>query len=118
VGVQLTGAASAAAIRLIGRWWKEADAFDPDQVTSPAADGEIAAADKQGLPTLWESNEDPGEPDTGDALRFGDWDYFVEQYRDLAAHYVGVQRLWPNQPLYFEVDAFLNFLYRHQKGLV
>jgi len=119
VGVRLGAAQGKAAVGVFQQWWKKAKAVDPAQVKFKAAEWD-PEADGQGtgLEVLWDSNADPGEPKSETATKFGDWEYFVEQFEDLAHRYAAIQRLWPNQPLYFEVDALLNFLYHHQAELV
>ncbi|MEO0010403.1 MAG: hypothetical protein ABIK51_07820, partial [candidate division WOR-3 bacterium] len=40
-----------------------------------------------------------------------DYDNFLKCYREFAEIYEGIQRLWKKTPLFFETDAFLNYLY-------
>ncbi len=115
VGVRLRSADRQAAVVVFEQWWKKAKPVDPAKVkfTAPTWDPE---ADGHGpsLEVLWDPNQDPGDSQPDGETRFRDWEYFVEQFDDLAHRYVAIQRLWPNQPLYFEVDALLDFLYHHQ----
>jgi len=119
IGVRLGAAQGKAAVGVFEQWWKMAKAVDPAQVKFKANDRDPEADGQgSGLKVLWDSNADPGEPESEAEAKFGDWEYFVEQFDDLAHRYAGVQRLWPNQPLCFEADALLNFLYHHQAKLV
>jgi len=119
VGLMLSPSQAKKSIAVFEQWWKKGKAVDPKQVKPGIAGRDTdAAAKNQGLTTLWESNPDPGEASAEKPAKFGDWDYFVEQYEDLAHRYAKVQRIWPTQLLFSEVDALLNFLYHHQANVV
>ena len=44
---------------------------------------------------------------------FLDYVPFLKDYRVLTREYVSVQRIWPKVPIYFEIDGFLDYLFRH-----
>jgi len=70
----------------------------------------------QHLSMLWNRPKDPGDPYTGVNSEFRDYNKFMEYYKDFASIYQNIQRLWPKASLYFETDAFLNYLYHHAPG--
>ena len=46
-------------------------------------------------------------------MLLGDYDLFLTCYDKLTADYFAVQRLWKHTPKRFELDGFLNYLYRN-----
>jgi hypothetical protein len=70
----------------------------------------------QHLSMLWNRPKDPGDPYTSVTSEFRDYNKFMEYYKDFASIYQNIQRLWPKASLYFETDAFLNYLYHHAPG--
>jgi len=43
--------------------------------------------------------------------KFLDYPLLLEEYKTLTKMYSGIQRVYPNAPLYLEIDTFLNYLY-------
>jgi hypothetical protein len=57
-------------------------------------------------------------PDPGDIVlnnAFDDYLPFCSAYELLAAEYRKFPRVWPDVPLYLEIDGLLNYLY-HEEG--
>ncbi len=68
------------------------------------------------LPNLWKEPEYPGDPYAGLVSEFRDYPSFLNYYKEFAESYSIIQRLWPKSPLYFETDAFLNYLFHEAPG--
>jgi hypothetical protein len=116
-GIALSGKPAHDVARLFESWWKKGIAIREEQLPPPK--GGSGDPDNPGGPPLPVLNGLP--PDVNDqplpSDSFGDYDAFQECYEDLAKKYLATQRIWKNAPRYFEVDAFLNYLYHHAPGL-
>jgi hypothetical protein len=67
-----------------------------------------------GLSTLWDLPDSPGDPYHDLVNDFSDYNKFLLVYNDFVKAYEKAWgRLWPNSPIYFETDSFLNYLF-HQ----
>ncbi|MCL4797860.1 MAG: hypothetical protein KJZ84_25070 [Bryobacteraceae bacterium] len=118
--VWLKGTSAASAIALYEKWWKSSSRpFDLDKLTALArSKGKNAGEDGQDrLPTLHALPPDPGDFG-GHSLTniFLDYPRFLDLHGVLAQQYVSVQRIWPKIPLNFEIDGFLDYLFRWHPG--
>lgn len=48
--------------------------------------------------------------------KFKSYQQFISSYKELAAGYSKVQRLWSDAPLFLEIDSFLNYLFHEAPG--
>lgn len=119
-GVLISGSGATAAVKLYSNWWEHmARRFPADFV--PSVSSKRAKAVKEetsgpSLPKLWHEPPDPGDPYGGLVTEFRDYPLFLRCYRDFAGAYSRIQRVWPGSPLYFETDAFLNYLFHEAPG--
>ncbi|PIV62315.1 MAG: hypothetical protein COS14_02315 [Bacteroidetes bacterium CG02_land_8_20_14_3_00_31_25] len=68
-----------------------------------------------GLINLWNLPKDQGELSKNKVKqRFLYYESLVKEYKNFANKYKSIQRIWREQPLYFEVDGFLDYLYAHE----
>jgi hypothetical protein len=56
------------------------------------------------------------EPEQVSHKKFKSYQQFISSYKELAAGYLRVQRLWQDAPLFLEVDSFLNYLFHQAPG--
>lgn len=106
-------------IRLYTDWWENvAENIPPDWL--PAVFQRTAKEKEEtcggNLKELWKLPSDPGDPISEVPIMFRDYEYFLREYHNFAETYSKIQRLWPRTPLFFETDAFLNYLFHHMKG--
>jgi hypothetical protein len=119
-GVLLSGSSVTSVMELYRQWWgQQASRFPEDFV--PKVPARRARAIKEevsgtGLPKLWREPTDPGDPYGGLTSEFRDYPLFLRCYRDFADTYLRIQRVWSGSPLYFETDAFLNYLFHEAPG--
>jgi hypothetical protein len=119
VGVFLTNREATSIIELYRDWWnKVAKDILPDEI--PRIDRHRTSKEKEetlgeGLPTRWVLPADPGNPISELIPKFRDYEDFLRCYHDFAQEYSKVQRLWPDTPLFFETDAFLNYLFHEHE---
>jgi len=123
IGVLLDEAEAKDAIKLFVTWWNDDSLpIDEDQFCDTKKKGSANAPESEGeaLPKLWDLPDAPDESefeDKGGAKgAFSRYQAFLKSYGELAAEYQSVQRLWPDGPLFMEVDAFLDFLYHTAEG--
>ncbi len=118
VGSFLTAPESKPFIDLFETWWGGIAQEVPfswfEDFVQSKAQGE-SREEKEGthLPTLWNLPQAPQIPKQGQAPSFLDYYDFCSKYSDFANKYSAVQRISPDMPLYFETDAFLDFLFHH-----
>jgi hypothetical protein len=120
VGIPLTGLQAQEAQTLYLNWWEHLAEPIPENRLSSRSHNKQRRYNEEfsgtALPLLWELPEDPGDPIEDLPSGFRDYNGFLTSYRDFAKIYANVQRLWSNRPLYFETDAFLNYLFHHAPG--
>lgn len=121
VGIFLSDKEAGPLIKLYDEWWTNvADEIPLDWApkftyrTQPKEREETLG---EKLKILWQLPPDPGDPFPKLTPRFLDYESFLRTYSDFAKTYKMIQRLWPKTPLFFETDAFLNYLFHHAKGL-
>lgn len=117
-GVLLSGAAATQAIHMFKTWWDLKDSRPIREEQLPQPKGYSSDPDTPGgapLKALWDLPPDTEDEPLPSDL-FGDYDAFLQFYADLGRAYKAVPRIWKNAPLNFELDAFLNYLYRTAPG--
>jgi hypothetical protein len=124
IAVLLGGPEATDTISLFKTWWETlAQELTPESIEqleiekpsdfSPEREG-------AGLPVLWPLPPKPDgalfEAPGGAEGGFASYQRFLKHYNEFAAAYAGVQRLWPDAPLFLETDAFLNYLFHEAEG--
>ncbi|MBI3292421.1 MAG: hypothetical protein HYZ73_06395 [Elusimicrobia bacterium] len=118
VGVWLSGKEAGGIISLFEEWWERvANEISPGLL--PKLAHRRVRTEKEemygdALEALWKLPSDPGPGKA--SSRFLDYDTFRARYKDFATVYAKIQRVWPNRPLYFETDGFLNYCFHHAPG--
>lgn len=116
VGMWLKGIHSHASIALFELWWNGYSLRLGPEAAAKLAKTRRRGAGENGsgaLETLNTLPDDPGDYGGQEVLKlFLDYPDFLRDYRVLTEEYVAYQRIWPNVPIYFELDGFLNFLFR------
>jgi hypothetical protein len=95
-------------------WWKKASDFRTDFMPRVSGKRKTAVNEEisgKKLPRIWNVPDDPGDPYAGLTSEFSDYPKYLDYYREFAKSYSRIQRVWPETPLYFETDAFLNYLF-------
>jgi PLD-like domain len=121
IGTLLNEQESADAIQIFETWWKLAD--DLNEATLAELEKSVSTevfpeSDGAGLPALWSLPSRPASEQfagSGESERTSNYRQFLKNYREIASLYESVQRVWPEAPLFLEVDAFLNYLF-HEAG--
>ena len=122
-GIWLTGLQASEPIRLFETWWDDERyaRLAPDvlsQITRNRRPG-MGMGEGGGLPLTNHCSlpEDPGDFGGHQLVGlFGDYDAFLDDYKMLADEYAGAgPRIWPTVPVYFEIDGFLNYLFREHE---
>jgi hypothetical protein len=113
IGTRLTREAAGAAIGDYEQWWDKATEITTKQIDRIVAKRGRNAGEESpsALLHLYDLPPDPGEMTVHQL--FADYEQFRTSYADLAQKYSRVGRCWPTAPLYFEVDAFLDYLFHH-----
>lgn len=115
-GAWLKGPYAVHAIKIYEDWWdNHSDRLTSDELTRISRIRSRGAGEESGdaLAVLC-----PLPSDTGDfgghklANIFLDYPSFLDDYRTLSREYFAAQRIWPKVPRYFEIDGFLNYLFR------
>ncbi len=115
-GVVLSGRSARSAISLFQSWWDLADDFPVESVRLlPRAASRAAVEDAR--PPLPDPVPLPAAPaDFGGEefiATFGDYPEFLRCYQELAQAYISIPQVWSEMPLYLEIDAFLDYLFRY-----
>lgn len=121
VGVFLYNGEAKEIIDLYKNWWEKIANDIPSnwlpKIARKHTKTEKEETSEQPLKTIWNLPPDPGSPGKTLTQRFLDYESFCSTYKDFASIYAKIQRIWPERPLYFETDSFLNYLFHHAPGL-
>jgi hypothetical protein len=119
IGIILSKNEAQPLISIYNDWWENLAENIPSDwlpsISSRTGKKEREETLGKNLKVLWKLPSDPGDPFPKLTPRFLDYDSFLKKYRDFAEIYTKIQRLWPKTPLFFETDAFLNYLFHHAK---
>jgi hypothetical protein len=116
VGVRLGVDETAQLAAVYDVWWKMASPKELDEILRlqpiPSTRAGVHADDhgRASPRRLWSLPKDPGGGEEHAGGEFRDLNVFLDYYNDLASKYEATQRLWPDVPLWFETDNFLNYL--------
>lgn len=112
-GVLISGDGAVEVQQLFTQWWSKATVLIEGQLTEPAS-GKAEPGESPNIPLTKLNDLPPDAEDESLPLdQFGDYTAFLQAFDDLSKVYGRVQRLWKGQPIYYEVDAFLNYLYHY-----
>jgi hypothetical protein len=115
-GIVLKGAAGKSAVSLFELWWEHGKNFSISSVMELPRK-HLKQTGEENPDHLPEPSGLPPDPGSFGGPKFvqlfGDYSDFLKSYRRLATDYDRVPRLWPDIPLYLEIDAFLDFLFHH-----
>jgi hypothetical protein len=112
IGILCTINQSKQVIETFDLWWKQSTNVKPDQLNKIFATKTTSVEEKRiSLPTIFSLPNDPGSLVKNLEKRFLNYDRLVSDYLDFAKKYSSVQRIWKEQPLYLEIDGFLDFLF-------
>jgi hypothetical protein len=117
VGVWLRGSLALEAIKQYEKWWEDirSGQLKPEDLAQIVKNRRADAGEDEGSPLVVLNSlpNDPGDFGGSKLVKlFIDYRRFLDDYKTLAQEYAAVQRIWPKVPLYFEVDGFLNYLFR------
>ncbi len=70
----------------------------------------------QGLKQLWQLPKSNIVDKKEKNNQFVNYYRIVADFRNFADKYVKFQRLWQNEPIFFEIDGLFNYLYHHAPG--
>lgn len=113
IGLLLDGFDTENIIEIFNNWWAKATRVSSSDLerlftTNRPSDEDINDI----LPTIWEMPDDPGNYD-GIEKRFLKYDETAAKFKEFSKLYTSIQRLWPHEPLYFEIDGLFNYLYHY-----
>jgi hypothetical protein len=121
IGIYLDVNEALETIKRFEHWWglcspnlTEEELVAWKRTESPFADEQEGVK----LKSIWPLPSKPSdllfkEPERVSHKQFKSYQHFISSYKELAAGYQQVQRLWQDAPLFLEVDSFLNFLFHH-----
>jgi len=117
IGIFLSEHEAESVIRLFSQWWENlANSPSLNEIKRNCSrrntNREPDEPQGLGLATIWGLPTDPGEP----RKQFSDYAAFLGEYRNFAETYERIQRVWPQAPLYFETDSFLNYLFHEESS--
>jgi hypothetical protein len=124
IGVYLDHNEASEAIKRFEHWWGLCSPDLTEEGVVAWKPAESPFSDEQeglSLKTLWPLPSKPDdslfkEPEQASHKKFKSYQQFISSYKELAAGYSQVQRLWDDAPLFLEVDSFLNFLFHTAPG--
>lgn len=101
-------------IKIFNLWWNKSENFKQEQVNKIFSTRRNSKEETRvSLSTIFDLPNDPDSFVKNLAKTFLNSDRLVSDYKDFAKKYESIQRIWPGQPLYFEIDGFLDYLYHH-----
>lgn len=112
-GLVLTGAHAQELVAFYELLWKDGEDVELNSITFTKPHSGIVdeSSNRGGLTKLYELPAAPTASAKG-AGEFADYPYFLDIYRGYVAAYLQAgARDEPKEPLYFETDKFLNYLY-------
>jgi hypothetical protein len=115
VGILLSKNESKTTIDLYNNWWNNVAEIVPSDWVNKIIQGKDKFEGEplfETLEELWKLPKDPGEV-SKPVIYFRDYNKFLRYYKEFANIYKKIQRLNKNSYLYFETDAFLDYLYHH-----
>lgn len=117
IGVHLTKSESKEVIKQYEAWWEEGEIVSKIRIARIIKSKHTRSKEELvglHLPIRNKLLDDPGSENIHVPLKYLNYDNLVEVYKDFATKYsVNVKRVWPLEPIYMEVDTFLDYLYHH-----
>lgn len=117
IGIYLNNSESKELIKQYESWWDEGDLVSKLNISKKLKAKKTASRDEKigaNLPVRNKLFDDPGGKDIRIPIHYLNYEGLVEAFKDFADKYSNaVDRIWPNAPIYTEIDCFLNYLYHH-----
>ncbi len=99
-------------INIYNEWWRKAENVKIDQLNKIFAKKHDSKEETNvSLPIIFDLPIDPGPFIKNPAKRFLNYNRLVDDYKDFAKKYSSIQRIWKEEPLFFEIDGLFNYLY-------
>lgn len=115
IGILLEGKEIKEIEKAFEKWWNIAKRIETIKINKIMSSDENkdSAEDKYGikLPALNQLPKSINISKEKIKKKFLDYPLLLEEYKTLTKMYSGIQRVYPNAPLYLEIDTFLNYLY-------
>jgi hypothetical protein len=116
IGVLLTSNETKDVLETFNNWWKKAENISPSKLTKIFTTKNVSKEEKGiAMPKLFDLPNDPGSFIKNPSNKFLQYDRLFDDYVDFSKKYESIQRIWKSQPLFFEVDGFLDYLYSKEK---
>ena len=112
IGIKLDAIETKNVLIIFNDWWKQGRNINPNELNKIFSTK--SKSDKENskfLKTLYELPLDPGSFTKNLSKNFLEYERLLDDYNDFSQKYCSIQRIWPSQPIFFEVDGFLDFLY-------
>jgi len=118
IGIYLDNKASNDTIEVFEEWWKKAEKVSLENLNQLIKKKTTSTEEQSGnhLKTIWVLPSDPVQPSKNLEIKFLNYDSILEQYKNFANKYKSIQRIWKTQPIFFETDCFLNYLFHDADG--
>jgi len=119
-GMLLVGTYATEVLKIYEDWWSTiAEDVEIDETIAARKPDRREAEEIQGelLSNLWDLPPAPA-PHSKANQAFSDYQKFIHYYQELAAIYETLMksRIWPQSPLFFEIDGLLNYLFHDNKN--
>ncbi len=114
IAILLKGAEGKETMEIFNSWWTKGRSIKLEEVnkiftTEKSADEES----KNTLPNIWVMPLPSGDFVKKLETKFLDYYRIITDYDDFCKKYSSIQRIWPNDPIYIEIDGLLNYLYHY-----
>lgn len=118
IGIYLQRQSASNSIKLFEEWWKKAEKVSIENLNLLTKRKRTSVEERSGnkLAHIWTLPNDPGQPSKNLEKKFLNYNSLLEQYKDFADKYKSVQRIWKSDPIFFETDCFLNYLFHDAEG--
>jgi len=112
IGMLYSSVEAKQTIRIFNEWWNKSEDIDKEKLNKIFSVKNTSKEDiRTALPDIYNL---PNEPGIFVKNPFLQYDRIVLDYEDFSKKYSSIQRIWTKQPLYFEIDGFLDYLYHKE----
>src|ERR1035437_2734203 len=113
IGMYLPRESANDAIKVFEEWWEKAEKVPFENLNNLTKNKRTSIEERNSikLKAIWTLPNDPGQPSKNLGKKFLNYDSLLEQYKDFANKYKSIQKVWKSQPIFFETDCFLNYLF-------
>jgi len=117
IGILLSKSESKGVVKQYESWWQEGEIVSKLKIARKLKSKKTVSKEEQAglkFPIRNKLLDDPGSEDIHIPIRYLNYDNLVEVFNDFVLKYsTTVNRVWPDSPIFTEIDAFLDFLYHH-----